>query len=505
MTFNFHFHSHNVHLFAYYLSKKTDGLGDYQPDWLWEKCDDIVSKTLNPQYQFNIKENLDLENESEEPWANLNKNFPKTDDYHPIYVQPHQVFIDSSSNIDLVRKTSIIYPVQLYDSYGLGIKLISPQNENGQTLSNTDIALVNPDNCLMLDVNKENQYFLGQTLLITINLEYKYMLMCKSNREKLKRIADNYLESLLPNHVRKPQFNRSGDLFGSPIFEYGIIRASKSYSHVIIWFLIDDKSEEKLNRYYQQLLDLFFFRAKIVHAYEQIIKKEKSARNKSKEIQLNIQESQKNRNVVKGTDKQKETNELDLDRLQTLLMELPKFSVEHANNLRLIKKFQNVIVENTSNYTDKIHEIKSNLIDEDFSFLELFKERTCHPFQDRIMAAVNFFQLDTNLINNAIDSIRGQVAIEQTRRERQLQTTITSLGIGIAVAGNLASSYEAGSIAKSTTVEIPIINIRYKLNFDIPHFIISFTTTMFVVFFVRELVSRYFRRDYKRKQLIKEE
>ena len=44
MTFNFH--NHNVYLFAYYLSESSDNLGEYKPDWLWEKCDDIVAKTL---------------------------------------------------------------------------------------------------------------------------------------------------------------------------------------------------------------------------------------------------------------------------------------------------------------------------------------------------------------------------------------------------------------------------------------------------------------------------
>ena len=450
MTFNFHFHSHNIHLFAYYLSEKSDSLGDYHPDWLWEKCDKIVTKTTKPKDRFNVKKYLDLENQPEEPWANLNKYFPKTDDYNPIYVQPHKTFFDNNIYIDLDSKNSIIYPVQLYDSYGLGIKLISPKNKNAKTLSNTDIALVNPDNCLMLDVNKDNQYFLGQTLLVTIKLKYEYMLKCKSNKDKLKRIADNYLESLLPDDVRKPQFNRSGDLFGSPIYEYGIVRASKSYSHIIIWFMIDDKSEEKLNKSYQQLLDLFFFRSKIIHAYETIKKFEREAKNTSRSVQLNIKQTQQDERKFKKLEKQKETLQLDLDSLQTLLVELPRISVEYAEKLRIIKEFQNIIVEDTSNYTDKIYEINSNFSDEDFSFLELFARRTCHTFQERVIAAVNFFQLDINLINNAIDSIRGQVAIEQARRERHLQTTITSLGIGIAVAGNIASSYESAAPANNS-------------------------------------------------------
>lgn len=489
MTFKFH--SHNVHLFAYYLSKSDDNLGEYQPDWLWDKCDGIISKTLKPECQFNIKQHLDLENQSEEPWANLNKKFPKTDKYCPIYVQSHGFCFDkNSSKIDSESKTSIVYPVQLYDSYGLGIKLNIPKAQNGQGITPKDIALVNPGNCIILNAQEENEYFLGQTVLITIKLENRYNYKCKSRKDKLQSIAEHYIESLLPDDFRKPPFNRSGYLFGSPIFEYGIIRASKSYKHIIVWFILDDKSEEKFEKYYQQLLDLFFFRAKIIHAYKQIKRMEVAAKNKSKEIQSEIKKTQT-----------KNDNELDLDKLQTLLMELPQFSVEYAEKLRVIKEFQNLIVSNTRNYTDKIYEIKSNFYDEDFSFLEIFTDRACRPFQERVTAAVNFFQLDINLIDNAIDSIRGQVAIEQTHRERQLQTTITSLGIGIAVAGNLASSYEAGVTEKPK--QIPFVEKPIKIPFDIPHFATSFTVSMFFGFIAWQAFSRFFSWWYKEEQLTK--
>lgn len=448
---DFKFHTHNINLFAYFLSEKVDGLGKYPSDWLWDKCDSIVTQTLKTTFNFHLKDHLDLENQPEEAWANLNKHFPKTDDYHPIYVQPDKAFIENSTNINLNSKTATIFPVQLYDSYGFAFNLATPQNANNSRLFNiTDIKLANPNNCLILDVNRDNNYFLDQTLFITIDLELLQKLRYKVGRDKLKRIADRYIESLLPENFRKPPFNRSGTLFGSPIFEYGIIRASQSYSHIIVWFVIDDKSVEKFDTSYQQLLDLFFFRAKVIHAYKQIRSIEKEAKKKSKDIQSKIKDTQIYQSKIKTVEKQKEPLEVDLDKLLDLLTELPKFSVEYAENIRIIKEFQNIIVENTRNYTDKIHEIASNFADEDLSFLRVFTDRTCHPFQDRVTAAVNFFQLDINLVDNAIDSIRGQVAIEQARRERELQARITGLGIGIAaagtVAGNLASSYEASAI-----------------------------------------------------------
>ncbi|BAY86183.1 hypothetical protein NIES267_56890 [Calothrix parasitica NIES-267] len=438
---DFKFHTHNIHLFAYYFSENVDSLGDYKQHWLWDKCDELVAKTLKPKFEFSIEEHLHLENKHEEPWANLNRHFSNTDDYHPIYVQHHGCFTDKNGEkIDSSRKTSIIYPVQMYDSYGIGFQLINPKNETTKPINSSDIALANPNNCLILDVNQENEYFLGQTLLVTIKLENRQQLKQKRNKVKLKKIADKYIESLFPDTFRKPPFNRSGNLFGSPVFEYGIIRESKSYNHIIICFIGDDNSEDKLNKNYPQLLDLFLFRSKIIHAYRQVKKIEKEGKNKSREIQLGIRRSQE------FTD-----SELDLKTLHELLVKLPNLLDEYAGKIRFIKEYQNIIVDYQQNYSDKIHEIKSDFPEENFSFLEMFTERACHPFQKRVAATVQFFQLDASLINNGIDSIKSQLAIEQARRERELQARITGLSIGLAaagtVAGNLASSYEATAIA----------------------------------------------------------
>ena len=179
-------------------------------------------------------------------------------------------------------------------------------------------------------------------------------------------------------------------------------------------------------------------------------------------------------------------------------MELPTLLDQYVEKVRFLKELQNIIVDNTRDYSDKIYEIKSNFPDEDLSFLEHFNDKTCNPFQERVTAAVQFFQLDTNLINNGIDSIKGQVAIEQAHRERQLQSTITSLGIGIAAAGNFASSYEAGSIAEKKEEKN-----NDQLAFDFPHFIISFVTSMLIGFIVWQAFSRFFSWWYKEEQLTK--
>ena len=492
---DFKFHTHNINLFAYYLNENVDSLGDYEEDWLWDKCDGVVAKTIKPKFEFSIREHLYLENQHEQYGANLNRYFRRTDEYHPIYVQHHGFFTHrNDEKIDSTRKTSIIYPVQMSDSYGIGFQLINPKNETNKPINSSDIALTNPNNCLLLDVKQENEYFLGQTLLVTIKLEKRQQLKQKRDKVKLKNIADKYIESFFEDTFRKPPFNRSGNLFGSPVFEYGIIRASKSYNHIIVCFIGDEDSENKLHKNYQQLLDLFLFRSKIIHAYKQVRKIEKEGKKKSREIQLGIRKSQDFND-----------SELDLKTLHVLLVKLPNLLDEYAGKIRFIKEYQNIIVDYQQNYSDKIHEIKSDFPEEDFSFLEMFTQRACRPFQERVAATVQFFQLDASLINNGIDSIKSQLANEQAHRERKLQTTITSLGVAIAAAGNWASSYEAGSITDSLEDEdIPTINIPFhgELPFHTTHFFTSLSSTVCIGILTWIIAWRLLNLLYEDKQLI---
>ncbi len=92
------------------------------------------------------------------------------------------------------------------------------------------------------------------------------------------------------------------------------------------------------------------------------------------------------------------------------------------------------------------------LIDEDISFLENFSKEYSTYFQEQIKADLGYFNHGSGLLDKAIASIRGRVAIDRANSDRlsesakqtsdrNLQITILAVGTSIGVGGIVASSY----------------------------------------------------------------
>jgi hypothetical protein len=58
------------------------------------------------------------------------------------------------------------------------------------------------------------------------------------------------------------------------------------------------------------------------------------------------------------------------------------------------------------------------------SFLELFSQETCPQFTEQIKADLGYFKHGTNLLEKAMEAMRGVVAIEEARRDAELEATI---------------------------------------------------------------------------------
>jgi hypothetical protein len=89
---------------------------------------------------------------------------------------------------------------------------------------------------------------------------------------------------------------------------------------------------------------------------------------------------------------------------------------------------------------------------EDISFLKEFSQKNCLFFQEQIKFDLGYFNHGSSLLDKAIASIRGRVAIDQAQRDRitedkqqerdrNLQIFILAVGSGIGVSGIAASSY----------------------------------------------------------------
>ncbi len=443
---SFKLYNPSVHLFAFYLQDNFNYPNDFDfdfdlnvdnQDWLWNECNHILGKFI--EKKFNLQNFLDLDQNFHSPYTYLLKSPDKIDAKDNVYLKNDKLYFDKIGNF--------VCPVRIYDSYGLGLNLHHPENNKINPIKISDIKLLNPENCLILE---DSDRFLGQTILITAHLKEQDKNI---NPELLKDLADKCITALLTEEPKLPPFNQAGKLFGSPIFEYGIFRQLTTYRHVLVWFFDDKEAENKFNTCYKELLDLFFFRAQVVNAYQRSCNyATKLANNKYKEIERQITK-------LLGVGNNTRLTEAELKQFNEQLQTLLQMALQYADKLRDVEDNQNKIVVHSRNYHEKLQEIKSIFPNNNIELLASFSEKTSRYFQEQVTAEISYFHHGFGLIDKAIASIRGKVAIEtaerqrdrremlqnieqkEKERDRHLQKLIFAVGSGIGAAGIASSSY----------------------------------------------------------------
>ena len=420
----------NIHLFAFQLYKGANYEASLQANeiQLWESADEIVRNTL--QQDLHLSQRLDINKEPENPRVELLKDSEvKNDDY--------SVPFQAKVSLNIVQKLVIkgfAYPLRIYDSYGLGLNLRRPEKEDdGTSTQDVDISLLskfNQNNCLTLNQSK---LFLGQTLLITARLTDD------RDKKNLNQIAEECLKVVFPTPSQRPPFNRQGELFGSQIFEYGLFSQIETYQHVLIWLFTNEQADIKFNECYQNLLDLFFFRAKTVKAFQDSREIYRQLASKYTEIEKVID------NLPKNSDRET-LNQEDLKKLKNDLKSLPELSVKYTRLLRNLEDYQNTISINSDNYSSKLRKIIS-ITGDDLSFFRTFLEESSPFFQKQITSDLGYFRHGSTLLEQALAAIRGIVEIEQAEQDRSLEQTIQVLGVGLG-AGAIVSSVVATHIDK---------------------------------------------------------
>lgn len=427
----------NVHLFAFHLQKTANGnhADDKDKHWLWKTCDAVIHKILHQD--FDLSEWLDLTKEPNNPTVSLIKA-EKQIDAAPI--DKGEIYLDGNSPL-LIE--GFVYPLRLYDSDGLWLNLHHPEKDNNnQRSEDVDIQIfrkLNPDNCLIL---AGSERFLGQTLMITAWLSSE---QDPQDQKALKNLADESLQAFFPNNYPIPPFCRAATLFGSPIFEYGLFSQLTNYRQILVWFFNHPEAESKFNDYQEQLLDLFFFRAKVVKAFQKSREVYEDTNKEYQNIEAEI-------NNLKQFDDTQLLNEEKLDALSEKLKILPKMALDYANLLRYLESYQNTIAINGRNYADRLQQIRGMIKDEDISFLETFSLENSPDFQEQIKAELGYFTHGSSLLDKAIASIRGRVEIDRAKSDRlaeekkdksdrNLQITILAVGTGIGAGGIMVSSY----------------------------------------------------------------
>jgi hypothetical protein len=419
----------NVHLFAFHL-KATN-----PPNLLWDKCNNILSQKLQ------ITKALEIE-EQEGYRVDLLKD--KTDDNVALHLDS-QVYLNSTP----LPIAGFATPLRIQDTYVLTLNLRRPEFEDDNNQNKTKpvdlkfVKLLNPSGCLMPN---EIGSSLGQTILLTVwYTPEKQWLPWKSaqNRQQIRDLANNCLKEFIPSNYSCPDFNQEGQLFGSPIFEYGVPTQNRNYSHILIWVFCESATSEKFVDCYHQFVNLYCYFHKIVTAYHLSRKVYQVVRQDYQNIEPYID------NILQEMPVDKTINQEDLNQCKKHLKDIPQKYLAYSRLIRDLDHYRLTIDINAQNYRREIRDIQSLNPNEDLSFFSHFFEEDCRLFSEQIQSDLGYFQHGAALLEKALTAIQGRIEIEQAEsdrttqelfrqkeeadkmRDRNLQTGIAILGFGL--------------------------------------------------------------------------
>ncbi len=435
----------NIHFFAFNIQESDiinfhEKKPNVDKHWLWNTCNEIVS-TIFQINDFIFTDYLDLEKQPNNLYvilsdANIIKNLPKLKDNNFYMSDAIPLQGTVSLNSLLIKLQGFAYPVRICNSFGLWLNIGRPKQENDHSTDEVDISFLrqmNPNNVFL---TADEKGFSGQRILITAWLTGTDI---HKTTTELKQFADECLKAFLPENSDIPPFNRVGELFGSPVFQYGLEKDLPSSGNILICLFRENKTHSKFYYSRLNLFNLFFYRAQVVKSFQEIITLFKSLEGLRKEIVEQI-------NIMYMLGKDNTLSQDDLNQFQYQLRRLPIQSQEYEELKANIQICKNDIDDKINKYKINVSKISSQFPEEDVSFLESLCNDFWPYYQEQIEANLLYFEHGSKLITNAISSIRGQVAIEQTElankrianqeaSDRKLQQIIMTVGIGFSVGG----------------------------------------------------------------------
>ncbi len=406
----------NVYAFAFHLI--GDASGRDNPLWNWG--DDFLESFTSQK----LKPNLNFSEQSSNIRVDLLPDISL--DFNS----------QASYNETKLDVSGFALPIQIGDSYALWLNVRFPDSFV-EEVSPQWLSTFNPENLLGIVTGEE---FLGETILITAKLPPQPQL---PSLESLQSLADKCCNALLPEKYRPP-FNRAGELFGSPIFEYGLIKQTANYRHLLVWFPNSEASEDKLGTYQGEIVDLFYYRNKIIKAFHNSRQIHRILFDFYRQVEDNVNGLHQR---IDELDSALTTE--NLQEFKDELKKLLKTALTYTQGLTKLEDYGNTIAINLNNYAEKLDQISAKLEsdEEELSILNNFRIKTAPYMRSQIAGDLGYFRHGTGLIEQAIASIRGIVEIEQARselaqknRDDRLESTIQAIGVGLAAGGIAASS-----------------------------------------------------------------
>ncbi|MEG4105029.1 hypothetical protein [Microcoleus sp. S13_C5] len=462
----------NVYLFAFHLCNALESESNSPVEFasLWQKCDEILQTNLAVTTKFNDS----YLHKKEEPvgWR-VNLINKQVVGNRNSLAFAKEISVENQP----ITLKGFALPLRIDDSYALGLKIFVPEKVNGIKTPAVDASIFkefNPDNCLLPDFVQSH---FGQTLLLTAWLSVEQNQVARADSQFLQALGKQCLEKLIYGQ-NLPSFYRQGELFGSPILEYGNPSRQDTDCHVIVWFFNSSATDEIWDETrYSDFMDLFLYRNKILRAYHDSRKLYQVTREEYRQIELAIdktfkylQRDQAQQRQSKGAGLKEE----ELEHLKRQMIEMPPRAVKYSRMLIDLEFRQNTIAIHAQNYQDKLNKISLDIkaakkyddSDADLSFLAAFSKETCPQFQRQIQADLGYFKHGSGLLDQATEAIRAIVAIEEAYRDAKLEVTIQAVGFGLGVAGVVAGSspYLIKQDPPNQIVALPLPFLKVGIN-----------------------------------------
>jgi hypothetical protein len=398
---------------------------------LWLQCK-LLGEKLNIEELKDFSNKL---NSNQDASDSLTSQYNQNSDY--LELLPERLLhFSTQSDENKAQLTGEIYPLQIHDTYAVDITL----RYANTTVSVDDLKGLNPDAFLL--PNQINAS-LGQTLILFAQ---------PIGTTEYQELAKNCLKALLPETETEKVLNFpliEGKFLGSPIFKYENYPENYQKNlHVLIWFNCSPRTEtsEAEGQYYQLLVNLLCCRSKVLYAYSESHWCNEQGRIIYQDL----------KDIVKELDKLPGNLDKRLQKLKKLLTEMTHRAFNYGRHLRDLEIHRTTIETNVKNYKYWLLRLQKISDEDNLDFFQDFLDRTNNKFVKQIRVYLAYLTPGEHLFGEILDSIRGMVQIAQsesdrqidrddrkryndrkdadTMRDRNLQTTIATVGFGLGAA-----------------------------------------------------------------------
>lgn len=411
----------NIHLFAFHSSQEAINHSslskDFDDELLWKKCSDLFVK-------FKIEQQLKVRKVSDGFRVALLEG--ATDNMISLPLEGKIVHEDQNH-----RLTGFACPLKIENNYALALNLRIPEfNDKKQKTEELELTFFKDLNQTHCFLPKNISSSIGQTVLLTGWLSQRQ----QPNQMLWREIANECVQNFLGKELEQcPPLYQSGQLFGSPIFEYGNPYQPHSDGQIVVWLFVrevfngkvDSKIDNNFGFFYQKMIDILYYRQKIIKAYQLALESYDDIQNKNKTlIEIINQIAKLPQEYQQSTEPKQALSDIEINYFKEKLRILPKLALDYADEMQAIEGARLTIEANTKNYVEKLRQVQERLPHYDLSFLSSFSQKTCGSFQDDLKAKLNESVQKSNLVGKAIASIRGIVEIDKVRRDRTLEETL---------------------------------------------------------------------------------